>query len=94
MASWGKSAKGTFGTGVASEWFWEKKDELGMGRERKERSTLTQDLSFERKSVRRLSASAVHLATAAMPPVMPLSMSISTSMPMPYTGTRFPAVFE
>lgn len=57
-------------------------------------STLAQESSFERNCLRRLSASAVHLATAAMPPVMPLSMSISTSMPIPYAGTRFPADFE
>ena len=59
-----------------------------------QRSTLSQASSFERNAARRLAASAVHLATAAMPPVMPLSMSISTSMPMPYAGTRFPADFE
>lgn len=59
-----------------------------------EERTLTQESSFERNAARRLSASAVHLATAAMPPVMLLSMSISTSMPMPYTGTRFPADFK
>ena len=55
---------------------------------------MSQASSFERNAARRLAASAVHLATAAMPPVMPLSMSISTSMPMPYAGTRFPADFE
>lgn len=50
--------------------------------------------SLTRTSFRLASLADVHRATAAIPPLMPLSRSISTSMPIPYAGTRALDVFE
>lgn len=50
--------------------------------------------SLTRTSFRRVSLAAVHRATAAIPPPMPFVISISTSIPTPYTGTRMLSDFE
>ena len=52
-----------------------------------------QRCSLSWSSCSRCSPPAVQRATAAMPLVMFLSMSISTSIPIPYAGIRFPADF-
>lgn len=56
--------------------------------------TSAQRWSFREIAFMRLSEPAVQRATAAIPPVIPLSISISTSIPTPYTGIRLPTVFD
>lgn len=56
--------------------------------------TLIQDSSFECSSRLRASLAAVQRATAAIPSPILLSISISTSMPIPYAGTLVPVTLE
>lgn len=55
---------------------------------------VTHEFNLFRKSFRRDSAPAAQRATAAVPPARSRLRSSSTSIPMPYAGSRLPEAFE
>jgi hypothetical protein len=86
--SCGRSAMGRFGIWVASACSCNKNIRPDSFTSSIRERTSTHRRNFDRTSCRLFSLSAVHRATEAMPLLMSLSRSISTSIPMPNAGIR------